>query len=302
MLRDIWAIRSGRLALIVIGGALILVAFGPLLAPYDPLEGSDVALSGPTGAHWLGTDYLGRDTLSRLLAGSPLSILSAFQVAGIGFIVGAIPGVLSVYSGRLFEWATLRLVDTLIALPFLVFAVAVTALVGNAVTQAMFVVGILTAPAFYRVARATTLSVSNSQYVEAAQISGANLSWIVRKHVVKKVLPALAVVFASVLGVGLITVAALSFLGIGVQPPAPTWGGMLASDLGYLTFRPYAPFIPSILIIVVVWAFNLLADVIRDVSGESGRLLLAKARGVSADASATDSRPTSTGSSSRSVT
>ncbi|RZI94722.1 MAG: ABC transporter permease [Microbacterium sp.] len=278
MFHDIWTIRSGRLAVIIIGAAILLVAVGPFLAPYDPLQGSQLNLAGPSPQHPLGTDYLGRDTLSRLLAGAPLSILSAFEVAAIGLVVGAVPGVLSVYSARFFEWITLRLVDTLIALPFLVFAVAVTALLGNAVTQAMLVVGVLTAPAFYRVARASTLAVANSQYVEAARISGADVSWIVRKHVVKKVLPPLAVVLASTLGIGLITVAALSFLGIGVQPPAPTWGGMLAADLGYLTFRPFAPLIPSIPIIVIVWAFNILADVSRDVSGESGRRLLARSR------------------------
>lgn len=278
MIRDIWAVRSGRVALIVIGIAFFLVVFGPLLAPYDPLEGSPDILAGPSAQHWFGTDYLGRDTLSRLLAGTPLSLLSAVQVAVIGLVIGAVPGVLSVYSGRAFEWSTLRLVDTLVALPFLVFAVAVTALLGNAVTQAMIVVGVLTAPAFYRVARAATLAVAHSQYVEAARIAGADVSWIVRKHVAKKVLPAVAVVFASTLGIGLITVAALSFLGIGVQPPAPTWGGMLASDLGYLTFRPYAPLIPAIPIIIVVWAFNVLADVIRDVRGVSGRQLLTRPR------------------------
>jgi peptide/nickel transport system permease protein len=278
MFRDIWATGSGRLAVIIIGAAIILVVVGPLLAPHDPLQGSKLILAGPSFQHPFGTDYLGRDTLSRLLAGAPLSILSAFQVAVIGLVVGALPGVLSVYSTRFFEWVTLRLVDTLIALPFLVFAVAVTALLGNAVTQAMLVVGVLTAPAFYRVARASTLAVANSQYVEAARIAGADVSWIVRKHVVKKVVPALAVVLASTLGVGLITVAALSFLGIGVQPPTPTWGGMLAADLGYLTFRPFAPLIPSIPIIVIVWAFNLLADTSRDVSGESGRRLLARSR------------------------
>ncbi|MGW6032071.1 ABC transporter permease [Gordonia terrae] len=278
MIRDIWAVRSGRIALVVIGFAIFLVAFGPLLAPYDPLAGSPDILAGPSAQHWFGTDYLGRDTLSRLLAGTPLSLLSAVEVAVIGLVIGAVPGVLSVYSGRLFEWSTLRLVDTLVALPFLVFAVAVTALLGNAVTQAMIVVGVLTAPAFYRVARAATLAVAHSQYVEAARIAGADVSWIVRKHVVKKVLPAVAVVFASMLGVGLITVAALSFLGIGVQPPTPTWGGMLASDLGYLTFRPYAPLIPAIPIIAIVWAFNVLADVIRDVRGVSGRQLITRPR------------------------
>jgi peptide/nickel transport system permease protein len=151
-----------------------------------------------------------------------------------------------------------------------------TALLGNGITQAMFAVGILVAPVFYRVARAATLSVATSAYVEAAVLSGAGLGWIVRTHVWGKVLPPIAIALANTLAIGLVAVAALSFLGIGVQPPTPTWGGLLASDLGYLTQRPFAPIFPSAVIVLTVWGFNILADAIRDVSGESGRALLAK--------------------------
>jgi len=199
----------------------------------------------------------------------------------IALFVGAIPGILSVYLGRTFEWLTLRLVDTLIALPFLVFAVAVTALLGNGIPQAMLVVGVMVSPAFYRVARAAALTISRSQYVEAAILSGASIGWIVRKHVWAKILPAIAITLANTMGTGFVVVSSLTFLGIGVQPPAPTWGGVLASDLGYLNFRPYAPLFTTVLIVLTVLAFNLLADVIRDVSGESGRALLIR-RGRSA--------------------
>ena len=155
---------------------LFLAIFGPLLAPYDPLAGTDRPLAGPSWAHPLGTDYLGRDVLSRILAGSPVSVLGAVEVATIALLVGAMPGILSVYLGRIFEWLTLRFADTLIALPFLVFAVAMTALLGNGITQAMFAVGILVSPVFYRVSRAATLTVSQSQYVEAAILAGASTS------------------------------------------------------------------------------------------------------------------------------
>jgi peptide/nickel transport system permease protein len=197
-----------------------------------------------------------------------------------------IPGLLSVYLGRVFEWTSLRLADTLIALPFLVFAVAVTALLGNGITQAMLIVGVLVSPLFYRVARAATLAVARSQYVEVAVISGASVGWIVRRHVWVKVLPAIAVALAQTIGVGFIVVSSLSFLGIGVQPPAPTWGGLLASDLNYLHYQPYAPVAPALVIMVTVWGCNLLADAIRDVSGETGRALVntrkARANGLGA--------------------
>ncbi|MCC2033726.1 ABC transporter permease [Microbacterium allomyrinae] len=276
MIRRVLRLPAGRFAVAFLVLITFLAVFGPALAPFDPLQGTDDALAHPTAAHWLGTDYLGRDVLSRILAGSTVSVLGAVQVALIALVVGAIPGILSVYFGRVFEWFTLRFVDTLIALPFLVFAVAVTALLGNGIPQAMLTVGILVSPLFYRVARAATLSVARSQYVESAILAGASTGWIVRTHVWSKVLPPIAIALANTMGIGFVVVSSLTFLGIGVQPPAPTWGGVLASDLGYLNYRPYAPLFTTVLIMVTVWAFNLLADVIRDVAGESGRALLAE--------------------------
>lgn len=131
--------------------------------------------------------------------------------------VGVVPGILSVYLGRVFEWSTLRLVDTLISLPFLVFAVAVTALLGNGITQAMLTVGVLVSPLFFRVARAATLSVARSQYVEAALISGASFGQVLRKHVWAKVLPPIGIALAQTIGVGFVVVSSLTFLGVGVQ-------------------------------------------------------------------------------------
>ena len=155
---------SVRIALGILGVIAVFAVFGPLIAPYDPLQGTDSTLAHPSLQHWLGTDYLGRDTLSRILAGAPVSVLSTVQVALIALVVGAVPGILSVYLGRIFEWFTLRTVDTLIALPFLVFAVAMTALLGNGVTQAMLAVGLLVSPLFYRVARSATLAVAQAHF------------------------------------------------------------------------------------------------------------------------------------------
>ncbi|RLK58596.1 ABC transporter permease [Actinokineospora cianjurensis] len=274
MVRRVLSLTAGRVSAAILLGIALLAALGPLLAPLDPLAVSDDTLAGISGSHWLGTDYLGRDVFSRLLDGSRASVVGALEVTLMALVVGAIPGILSVYLGRVFEWVTLRVADTLIALPFLLFAVAITALLGNGITQAMLVTGVLVSPLFFRVSRAATLAVARSQYVEAALISGASLRWIIRRHVWAKVLPPIAVALAQTLGVGFIIVSSLSFLGIGVQPPEPTWGGLLASDLGYLDYRPWAPFAPALLIMATVWASNLLADAIRDVSGEAGRALL----------------------------
>lgn len=274
MVRRVLSLPAGRLAAGILLAIALLAIFGSVIAPQNPLTNSPAQLAPISGAHWLGTDYLGRDVLSRVLAGSRASVLGAVEVAVIALFVGAIPGILSVYLGRVFEWVTLRLIDTLIALPFLLVAVAVTALLGNGISQALLVVGVLLGPGFYRVSRAAALSVARSQYVEAAQISGASPAWIVRRHVWSKVLPPISVTMAYTVGAGFVVVSSLSFLGIGVQPPAPTWGGLLASDLSYLAYQPWAPAAPVVLIIATVWACNLLADTIRDVSGEAGRAYL----------------------------
>ncbi|MGW1753117.1 ABC transporter permease [Streptomyces mirabilis] len=274
MVRRVLSLTSGRIALVILTVIALLAVLGPLIAPDNPLATSSDTLADSSGAHWLGTDYLGRDVLSQLLDGSRVSVLGSLEVALTALGVGAIPGILSVYFGRVFEWITLRLTDTLVALPFLLFAVAVVALLGNGITQAMLVTGVLVSPLFYRVARAATLAVARSPYVEAALISGASIGWVVRRHVWVKVLPPIAVALAQTIGVGLVIVSSLTFLGIGVQPPAPTWGGLLASDLGYLTQKPWAPLVPALLIMVTVWACNILADAIRDVSGEAGRALV----------------------------
>ncbi|MET8468235.1 ABC transporter permease [Streptomyces sp. NPDC006422] len=267
MIRRTLALTTGRIAVAILAVVALLALLGPLLAPQNPLATSGDTLAAASGEHWLGTDYLGRDVLSRLLDGSRVSVVGSLEVALTALVVGSIPGILSVYLGRVFEWLTLRLADTLVALPFLLFAVAVIALLGNGITQAMLVTGALVSPLFYRVSRAATLAVARSPYVEAALISGASLGWIVRRHVWAKVLPPLAVALAQTIGTGFVIVSSLTFLGIGVQPPEPTWGGLLASDLGYLGQQPWAPLPPALLIMATVWAANLLADAVRDVSG-----------------------------------
>ncbi|MEU2005305.1 ABC transporter permease [Rhodococcus sp. NPDC019627] len=272
MLTAILRYHSARAAVVVLGLIVVLAVFGPALAPFDPLEQDTSAiLHGPSGTHWLGTDNVGRDVFSRLLAGSTVSVLSALQCVVVGFLLGVIPGFLSVYLGRGVEWFTLRLMDALITLPFLVFAVAMTALLGNGLAQAMFAVGILIAPAFYRITRAAALTVANSQYVEAAELMGADTSWIIRRHAVRKVLPAVGVTFAAMTGASLVIVSSLTFLGIGVVPPDPTWGGLLASGLQYLYQVPFGPVVPALLIVATVWALNAIADALRDATGQPQR-------------------------------
>jgi peptide/nickel transport system permease protein len=258
-----------RLALLLVALVAVLAIAGPALAPHDPLE-QDIAqaLRGPSAVHLLGTDYLGRDVLSRLLAGAPASLLSALAAAVIGLVVGALPGALSAFFPRAGEWMTLRVVDALLALPFILFAIVFAALLGNGLVQATTAIGLLIAPGFFRISRAATLRVRDAQYVEAATLLGASSWWVLGRHVWRQVAPTLFVAGISALGSALLAVASLTFLGIGVQPPAPTWGGMLASDLGYLAQRPEGPLAPALAIVLTVGALNLLADAVRDRLGK----------------------------------
>ncbi|MFB2585489.1 ABC transporter permease [Herbiconiux liukaitaii] len=279
MLRSALRLPSARIALVVLLVVVLLAVFGPALAPLDPYaQDTKNLLQGPSAAHWLGTDDLGRDVYSRLLAGSTVSVLAALQSVVVGLVLGALPGMLSVYLGRAFEWITLRVMDSFITLPFLVFAIAMTALLGNGLAQAMFAVGILIAPAFYRVTRAATLAVAHAQFVEAAQLFGGSTWWVVRTHVWRKVFPAIAVTTASMTGASLVIVSSLTFLGIGIVPPEPTWGGLLATDLGNLYQRPFGPVVPALIIIGTVWALNALADALKDADGPASARLSQKAR------------------------
>ena len=271
-LRRAWRLRSAKIALAVLAVIAILSVFGGQLAPDDPLaQNINAVLQGPSGQHWLGTDYLGRDVLSRLMAGTGRSVLGALEAVGVGLVLGVLPGLASLWFGRVFEWVTLRITDALMTLPYIVFAVAVTGILGNTLTPAMIAIGVLLAPRFYRIARAAGLGLTRAQYVEAAELFGASPWWILRKHIWSKVLPTIAVTAAQALAGALLIVSSLAFLGLGVEPPLPTWGELLSSDLEYLAQQPWAPLFPGLLIMIAAGALNSLADAIRD-SGASEAL------------------------------
>jgi peptide/nickel transport system permease protein len=274
---SILRLPSARIAVVILAAILVLTIFGSALAPQNPLTiNSNALFEGPSRAHLLGTDYLGRDVLSRLMAGTRLSVLTALEAVGIGLVIGAPLGVATVFLGRTFDFIANRVADALMTLPSIFFAVAVTAALGNGLVQAMFPIGILLIPAFFRIIRAATIEFARTQYVEAADLFGGSKLHVIRVHVVRKVFPTIAVSTATAVGAALLSVSFLTFLGIGVQPPTPTWGGVLSSDLNYLNLAPWAPFIPGALIAVTVGALNALADAYRDKAGP-GTLLVPEA-------------------------
>ncbi len=244
--------------------------FGGTLAPHDPLaQDTSAVLQGPSGAHWLGTDYLGRDVLSRLIAGTGRSVLGALEAVGIGLLLGVLPGLASLWLGRVYEWVSLRIVDAFMTLPYVVFAVAVTGFFGNSLNAAMMAVGVLIAPLYFRVTRAAAIGLTRTQYVEAAELYGASRRRILRRHLWSKILPTLAVTTAQALASALLIVSSLAFLGLGVEPPLPTWGELLSSDLDFLAQQPWAPLFPGLLIMLVAGSLNALADAVRDTGADT---------------------------------
>ena len=264
-LRRALRLRPARVSVGVMFVVAVAAVFGDWLAPVDPLaQDARHLLSGPGGGHLLGTDSLGRDVLSRLVAGTASSIVATLEAVGVALVVGVVLGVASLWLGRGYEWASLRFVDALQTLPYVVFVVAVVGVLGNGLTQSMLAIGLLYSPIFFRVSRAASLSLLRAQYVEAAEIFGAGRLWILRTHLWSKILPTIAVTAAQASAECLLAVQSLSFLGIGVQPPAPTWGGMLADDLGFLAQQPWAPLIPALTIMITVGSLNAIADAVSD--------------------------------------
>ncbi len=263
--RRVFASPSTKVAAFVLFVVLVLTITGGLLAPNDPLA-QDVPnhFGHPSSGNLLGTDYLGRDTLSRLIAGTRVTVLGSLATVVLGFLLGAVPGIASAFLGRTSEFFVMRFVDSLLTLPIIVLAVAATGLFSNGTGAVVIAVGVLLAPRFFRIARAETLGFASEQYVEAAQLFGASRFWVIRRHIWSKALPTLAVTGATSLGYAILALSSLDFLGIGVKAPAPSWGGMLASDVQYLYQDWSAAIWPGLAIAITVWACNAVADGLRD--------------------------------------
>lgn len=291
--RAVLRTNSARVALVILAAVAFLAVFGGILAPDNPLYQYNQILAGPSRAHLLGTDYVGRDVLSRLMSGTQLSILGALEAVGIAAVLGVPVGLASAWSGRAGEWISLRVTETLMALPALVFAIAVVGSIGNGLHQAMFAIGILMSPFFFRVTRAVALGLRRAHYVEAAELMGASQLWVLRTHIWSKVLPNIAVTAAQTMGTALLAVASLAFLGLGIVPPAPTWGGVLSADLGFLQQQPWAPLFPALLLMLTVGSLNVLADCVADATGIQRRRRRGAAPGAVSGRARTSVRPSS---------
>ena len=251
---------------LVIAGVFVLAALlAPLIAPSDPAATNfNQAFQPPSPAHWLGTDDLGRDQLSRVLYGLRASLQVGVLAVALAIAVAVPLGLLAGYYRRWFDPLVSRFTDLLLAFPFLVLAVGIAAILGPSLTNATIAIGIAEIPLILRVVRGETISLREEDYVEAATANGASDLVILGRHILPNALSALIVQTTVVIPVAIIDEAILSFLGLGVQPPTPSLGVMLASAQQFITQAPWLAVLPGVAIVLAALSFNLMGDGLRD--------------------------------------
>ena len=255
----------------ILGGALVfiwlfLAAFAPLVAPYDPIKVNVAdSLLPPSGAHFLGTDDLGRDVLSRVIWGSRVSLSVGVISVSIGFLLGVSLGLAAGYLGGTFDLLVMRGIDALLAFPALVLAIAITAALGPQIQNAMIAIGIVAIPAYARLTRGQALSLRERDFIVAARTVGARPIRIVLRHIFPNLANALIVQATLSTAFAILAEAALSFLGLGPQPPYPSWGQDINYSQRYLpNLKWWMSVGPGVAIFTAVFAFNFLGDALRD--------------------------------------
>ncbi|MCZ4291554.1 ABC transporter permease [Hoeflea alexandrii] len=245
---------------------LTLSALAPVIAPYSPTQQDFSAIFAPISAdHWLGTDDLGRDVLSRLIHGGTASLYASFLAVAIAILLGVPVGLLAGYLGGWIDDAISRIIDSFLSFPAIVLAIAVTGALGIGLTNGMIAVGIVFAPQLARLVRARTLVVRNELYVDSARCFGATTAHILWRHITPNTIQPVIVHVTLLLAAALLAEASLSFLGLGIQPPEASWGSMLARAYQNMEIAPEQMYPPGIAILLTALTFNMLGESLRDV-------------------------------------
>jgi peptide/nickel transport system permease protein len=263
---------------VAVAGLVVIVLFvavailAPAITPYDPIATSWSAIrKAPSATHWMGTDENGRDVLSRVTYGARASLLAGVVSVLIAGGIGVPAGLLAGLAGGWADAVLSRIVDAMLACPFLILAIALAAFLGPDLTNAMIAIGVSTAPRFMRVARAATMDAASNDYVEAARALG-NPPWrVALRHVLPNIVPPVLVQGTLAIAAAIIAEASLSFLGLGQQPPDPSWGSMLNSAQRFLSQAPWLAIFPGLAIFLCVLSFNLVGDGLRDALDPRGR-------------------------------
>jgi peptide/nickel transport system permease protein len=249
----------------VVGLAVLAAAIGPWLVPYDPsAQELALRLEGPSRLHWLGLDELGRDIFARVMSGARISLFVGLVVVSVSASIGAAMGSLAGYYGGIVDEAISRVIDILLAFPGLLLAIALVAVLGPSLTNVVLALSLIGWVGYARVVRAQVLQAREFEYVAAARAIGAATPRILIRHVLPAALPALTVQATLGMGGAILSEAALSFLGLGVQPPTPSWGAMLNYGRVHVLDAPHLTVFPGLAIAFVVLGLNLLGDGLRD--------------------------------------
>ncbi|MFQ1061504.1 ABC transporter permease [Bordetella trematum] len=264
-----WAkFKRNKVALVGAGIVLLFVVmalFAPLIANHDPFQTSFMNIrKAPSATYWMGTDELGRDVFSRLVYGARASLMAGLVSVLIALVVGVPFGLAAGYFGGWTDSIISRATEALLAIPFLILAIALAAFLGPSLINAMIAIGVSAAPKFVRITRGQVLAVRSEDYVQSARALGASSLRIIARHVFPNVMPPLIVQATITIATAIIAEASLSFLGLGLQPPNPSWGSMLNTAKNFMTQAPWMSIFPGSAIFLAVLGFNLLGDGLRD--------------------------------------
>jgi len=267
--KDAWRrLKKNKLAMVGLGIVIMLILiaiFANLIAPYDPIERvKEESSLSPSRVHLFGTDLLGRDIFSRVIYGSRISIVVGVVAVGISVVIGLFLGALAGYFGSASDALIMRIADIFFAFPYILGAIAIMTVLGPGIVNIFIAIGILGWASFARIFRGSILSIKNKEYIEAARALGASNHRIIIRHIFPNAFAPIIVYATMNIGTAIIVEAALSFLGIGVQPPTPAWGKMLSESLDYIDIAPWMMLFPGLAIVITVLGFVLLGDGLRD--------------------------------------
>lgn len=259
-------IRARLVFFLILAGMLLLVTvFAGQLAPYDPYaQDLTQSMLPPSAAHWMGTDRYGRDLFSRVLVGAQTSIFSTLALVGVISIFGTVVGTLCGYYGGMVDSVVMRISDVCLAFPGLVFALAIAALLGGGVGNAVIALAVISWPKYARVARSQTLALKSTPFIAAARLSGCTSVQMIPRHILPNILGPILVTAMLDIGTMMMELAGLSFLGLGAQPPTAEWGNMMSGGRSMLQTYPWLVLSPGFAIFLTVVIFNLLGDTVRD--------------------------------------
>jgi len=270
-LAEVWRrLKKNNMAMVGIGilSIIVLLAiFADIIAPYDSVaikQNLGERLQGPSSAHIFGTDEYGRDMFARLIHGARVSLQVGILAVGIAIVLGGILGAVAGYYGGVLDNVVMRVMDVFLAVPSILLAIAIVSALGPSLMNLMFAISISSIPGYARIVRASVISIRDQEFVEAAKAIGADDFRIIFKHIIPNALA--PVIVQGTLGVAgaILSTAGLSFIGLGIQPPAPEWGAMLSGGRQYLRYAPHVTTIPGIAIVITILALNLVGDGLRD--------------------------------------